>query len=167
MTRTNGSGCPSPDSWATRASGQCGDGGWRGRDSGELSSGCATASDRPAHGTTRSSPSLATAHGVGRADGRASGGAGHRVPGDCRRRARPAGRAPRLRSTWPRRARRGPSASASTRSRSRSATPTASWSAISIGAGRSGSAARIAPRPAWRSSTPGWARRRAARSGWR
>ena len=35
------------------------------------------------------------------------------------------------------------------------------------GAGRSGSAATTAPRPAWRSSMPGWARRRAAASGWR
>ena len=55
--------------------------------------------------------------------------------------------------------------SASTRSRSAKATATASWSATSFASGRICSAARIAPRPAWRRSITGWGARRAAKSG--
>jgi hypothetical protein len=51
-----------------------------------------------------------------------------------------------------------------TRSRSAKATAVASWSAIWFASGRSGSAARIVPKPAWRRSTIGWARKRAVKS---
>jgi transposase len=47
----------------------------------------------------------------------------------------------------------------------RKATATASWSAILFASGRSGSAARIVPRPAWRRSTIGWGARKPAKSG--
>ena len=53
--------------------------------------------------------------------------------------------------------------SASTRSRSARATPIASWSATWFASGRSGSAARIVPRPAWRSSTTGWGRKKSSK----
>jgi hypothetical protein len=55
--------------------------------------------------------------------------------------------------------------SASTRSRSAGATAIASWSATSSASGRSGSAARIVPRPAWRRSTTPWEAKRAAKPG--
>jgi hypothetical protein len=48
--------------------------------------------------------------------------------------------------------------------RRRGVTATVSWSAIFIASGRSGSAARIAPKPAWKSSMPGWGSKRAAKS---
>jgi hypothetical protein len=55
--------------------------------------------------------------------------------------------------------------SASTRSRSAKATTAiASWSATWFASGRSGSAAQIVPRPAWRRSTIGWDRKRAVKS---
>ena len=53
----------------------------------------------------------------------------------------------------------GPLASGSTRLRSARVIPIGSWSAIFCGVDRSGLAARTDRKPAWRSSTPGLARR--------
>ena len=78
-----------------------------------------------------------------------------------------AGEAVHARATAPRRALRRRGSSASTRSPSARGTRTASWSATWSGCGRSGSAARTAPKPAWTSSSPGSARRSAGEFSWR
>jgi hypothetical protein len=61
----------------------------------------------------------------------------------------------------------GPRAIGIDGSRTPRATAKPSVAATKIAGGREGSAAWFGPRPAWRSSMPGWARRRAGASSWR